>query len=166
MGLPGGSVVENLPATQETWLWSLGQEDPWVRKIPWRRTWQPTPVLLPGESHGWRSLVGCSPWGHKELDTTERPHFHFSLSCIGEGNGNPLQCSCLENPVNKGAWREQSIVSQRVGHNWSNWACLFSRVMLFFPYQLNTSYLVLLNNLQCMGSCLIPISFADSPGTV
>ena len=50
----------------------------------------PTPVLLPGKSHGWRSLVGCSPWGHKESDTTERLHFHFSLSCIGEGGGNPL----------------------------------------------------------------------------
>ena len=46
---------------------------------------------------------GCSPWGHKELDTTERLHFHFSLSCIGEGNGNPLQCSCLENPRDEGA---------------------------------------------------------------
>ena len=52
----------------------------WVGKVPWR------------------SLVGCSPWGHKELDTTGQLHFHFSLSCIGEGNGNPFQCSCLENP--------------------------------------------------------------------
>ena len=63
-----------------------------------RRQWHPTPVLLPGKSHGWRSLVGCSPWGREESDTTERLHFHFSLACIGEGNGNPLQCSCLENP--------------------------------------------------------------------
>ena len=55
-------------------------------------------LLLPGKSHGRRSLVGCSPWGCKEWDTTERLHFHFSLSRIGEGNGNPLQCSCLENP--------------------------------------------------------------------
>ena len=62
-----------------------------------RRQWHPTPVLLPGKSHGQRSLVGCSPWGHWVLDTTERLHFDFSLSCIGEGNGNPLQCSCLEN---------------------------------------------------------------------
>ena len=69
-----------------------------------RRQWHPTPVLLPGKSHGWRSLVGCSPWGCEELDTTERLHFHFSLSCIGEGNGNPLQCSCLENPRDGGAW--------------------------------------------------------------
>ena len=69
-----------------------------------RRQWQPTPVLLPGKSHGWRSLVGCSPWGHEESDMTERLHFHFSLSCIGEGNGSPLQCSCLENPWDGGAW--------------------------------------------------------------
>ena len=63
-----------------------------------RRQWHRTPVLLPGKSHGRRSLVGCSPWGREESGTTERLHFHFSLSCIGEGNGNPLQCSCLENP--------------------------------------------------------------------
>ena len=65
---------------------------------------QPTPVLLPGKFHGRRSLVGCSPWGRWESDTTEQLHFHFSLSCIGEGNGNPLQCSCLENPRDGGAW--------------------------------------------------------------
>ena len=69
-----------------------------------RRQWHPTPVLLPGKSHGQRSLVGCSPWGRKESDMTERLHFHFSLSCIGEGNGNPLQCSCLENPRDGGVW--------------------------------------------------------------
>ena len=69
-----------------------------------RRQWHPTPVLLPGKSHGRRSLVGCSPWGREESDTTERLHVHFSLSCIGEGNGDPLQCSCLENPRDSGAW--------------------------------------------------------------
>ena len=58
----------------------------------------------PGKSRGRRSLVGCSPWGRYESETTERLHFHFSLSCIGEGNGNPLQCSCLENPRDRGAW--------------------------------------------------------------
>ena len=68
------------------------------------RQWQPTPVLFPGKSHGWRSLVGCSPWGHQESDMTGRLHFHFSLSCIGEGNGNPLQCSCLESPRDGRAW--------------------------------------------------------------
>ena len=66
--------------------------------------WHLTPVLLPGKSHGWRSLEDCSPWGHWGSDTTEQLHFHFSLSCIGEGNGNPLQCSCLENPRDGGAW--------------------------------------------------------------
>ena len=71
-----------------------------------RRQWHPTPVLLPGKSHGWRSLAGCSPWGSEESDMIERLHFHFSLSCIGEGNGNPLQYSCLENPRDGGAWWE------------------------------------------------------------
>ena len=61
-------------------------------------------ILEELESHGWRSLVGCSPWGLWESDTTEWLHFHFSLSCIGKGNGNPLQCSCLESPRDGGAW--------------------------------------------------------------
>ena len=69
-----------------------------------RRQWQPSPVLLPGKSHGQRSLVGYSPWDPEESDTTEQLHFHFSLSCTAEGNGNPLQCSCLENPRDGGAW--------------------------------------------------------------
>ena len=69
-----------------------------------RRQWQATPELLPRKSHGWRSLVGCSPSGLFESDTTERLHFHFSLSHNGEGNGNPLQCSCLENPRDGRAW--------------------------------------------------------------
>ena len=74
------------------------------RTIAQRRWWHPTPVLLSGKSHGRRSLVGCSPWGPEESDMTEQLHFHFSLWCIGEGNGNPLQCSCLENPRDRGAW--------------------------------------------------------------
>ena len=69
-----------------------------------RRQWHSTPVFLPGKSHGQRTLVGCSPGGREESDTTEQLHFHFSLSCIREGNGNPLQCSCLENPRDRGAW--------------------------------------------------------------
>ena len=77
------------------WLW-LGSL--------WRKQWHPTPVLLPGKSHRWRSLVGCSPWGRKESDTTEQLHFPFSLSCIGEGNGNLFQCPCLENPRDGGHW--------------------------------------------------------------
>ena len=63
--------VQLLPAMQETWIRSLGQEDPLERK------WHPTPVLLPGKSHGQRSLADYSPWDGKELDTTERLHFHF-----------------------------------------------------------------------------------------
>ena len=70
----------------------------------WRRKWHPTPALFPGKSHGPRSLVGYSPWGCKESDTTKRLHFHVSLSCIGEGDGSPLQRSCLENPRDRGAW--------------------------------------------------------------
>ena len=69
-----------------------------------RRQWHPTPVLLPRKPHGWRSLVGCSPLDRWGSDMTERLHFHFSLSCIGERNGSPLQCSCLENPRDGGAW--------------------------------------------------------------
>ena len=89
----------------------------------WRRQRHPTPVLLPGKSHGWRSLVGCSPWGHEESDTTEQLHFHFSLLCIGEGNGNPLQCSCLENPRDSRAWWVANYgVRVRVGQDWSDLA--------------------------------------------
>ena len=60
--------------------------------------------IQPGKSHRRRGLVGCSPWGREESDTTERLPFHFSLPCIGEGNGNPLQCSCLESPRDEGDW--------------------------------------------------------------
>ena len=81
--------------------WNLSSVFLW---LDWRRQWHPTPVLLLGKSHGQRSLLGCNPWGRTELDTTELLHFHFSLSCIGEGNGSPLQCSCLEKPRDGGAW--------------------------------------------------------------
>ena len=81
--------------------WVIEGEKRWLHR---RRQWHPTPVLLPGKSHGRRSLVGNSPQGLEELDATEQLHFHFSLSCIGEGNGNPLQCSCLEDPRDRGAW--------------------------------------------------------------
>ena len=86
------------------------------------KQWQPTPVPLPGKSHGRRSLVGCSPWGRYESDTTEWLHFHFSLSCIREGNGNPLQCSCLENPRDGEPGRLPSMGSHRIGHDWSDLA--------------------------------------------
>ena len=87
----------------------------------WRQ-WHPTPVLLPGKSHGWRSLEGCSPWGHWGSDTTEQLHFYFSLSCIGERYGNPLQCSCLENPRDGRAWWAAVYGVNRVRHDWSDLA--------------------------------------------
>ena len=70
----------------------------------WIQRRHPTPVLSPGKCHGRRSLVGCSLWGHEELDTTDWLHLHFSLSCAGEGNGTPLQYSRLENSMDGGAW--------------------------------------------------------------
>ena len=67
--------------------------------------WMASPTRwTPGVGDRQGGLACCNSWGHKESDTTERLHFHFSLSCIGEGNGNPLQCSCLENPRDRGAW--------------------------------------------------------------
>ena len=86
----------------------------------WRRQWHPTPVLLPGKSHGWRSLEGCSPRGRWGSDMTEWLHFHFSLSCIGEGNSNPLQCSCLENPRDGGAWWA-AIYGVAQSRTWLKW---------------------------------------------
>ena len=85
-----------------------------------RRKWQPTPVLLPGKSHGQSSLIGCSPWDGWGSDMTEQLHFHFSLSCIGEGNGNPLQCSCLENPRDGGAWWA-AIYGVAQSRTWLKW---------------------------------------------
>ena len=87
-----------------------------------RRQWHPTPVLLPGKSHGWRSLVGCSPWGHYESDTTERLHFHTLekemathssvLAWRIPGTGKPGGLPCM--------------VSHRVGHDWSDLAAAAS----------------------------------------
>ena len=93
--------------------------EPSVGKIPWRRKWQSTPGLLPGKSHGQRSLVDYSPWGRKESDTTERLHYFTAVQnppanvadaglitgsgrFPGEGNRNPLQYSCLGNPMDRG----------------------------------------------------------------
>ena len=97
-----------------------------------RRQWQPTPVLLPGKSHGRRSLVGCSPWSREESDTTEQFHFPFSLSCIGEGNGNSF--SIL-------AWRTlgmgepgvlPSVGSHRVRHDWGDLAAAAAACFIDF----------------------------------
>ena len=94
-------VITFLPRSKRLLIsWLQSEEISWG----FLYLFHPTPVLLPGKSHGQRSLVGCSPWGREESDKTEHLHFHFSLSCIGEGNGNLLQCSCLENPRDRGAW--------------------------------------------------------------
>ena len=106
--------------------------DLWVRKIPWRRKWQPTAVLLPGESQGRGDLVGCRPWVTrswtllKQLSSSRETHgasrvaqwlknlpanagdkgsISVSERSTGEGNGSPLQCSCLGNPMDRGAWQ-------------------------------------------------------------
>ena len=77
----------------------------WLSSIPLsEKAMAPHSSTLAWKIHGQRSLVSCSPWGREELDTTEQLHFHFSLPCVGEENGNPLQCSCLENPRDGGAW--------------------------------------------------------------
>ena len=79
--------MKNLPAVRETWVRSL------VGKVPWRRQWQPTPVFLPGESQGQRSLAGYSPWGHKEPDTTERLILLLKEVCKDGQTGPQLQGS-------------------------------------------------------------------------
>ena len=129
-------MVKRLSAMQETWVQSL------VGKIPWRRKCQPTPVFLPGKSHGPLSLVGYRPWGRKELDTTERLHFHFLFTnagditnvglipglgrSLGGGHGNQLQYSFLENPMDRGIWwatvlrvaQSQTRLRQSSMHAW------------------------------------------------
>ena len=105
----------------------------------WRRQWHPTPVLLPGKSHGRRSLLGGSPWGRTESDTTEWLHFHFSLSCIGEGNGNPLQCSCLENPRDGEAWWA-AVYGVAQSWTWLKWLSS-SSILKFLPLDITKSIL-------------------------
>ena len=112
------AIVHGIDEGQTDWATSLLL----FTFMHWRRKWQPTPVFLPGESQGQRSLVGCSPWGRKESNTTKRLPFHFSLSHIGEGNGSPLQCYCLENPRDGEPGGLPSMGLHRVGHDWSNLA--------------------------------------------
>ena len=109
-----------------------------------RRQWHPTPVLLPRKSHGWRSLVGCSPWGRYESDMIERLHFHFSLSHNGEGNGNPLQCSCLENPRDSRAWW---AAVYGVAQSWTGLKRLSSSSM--YEYIFIFTYMYIFPKLAC-----------------
>ena len=113
----------------ETWLRSVmvfyltkdcGQKlavtAPWVSE----KAMAPHSSTLAWKSHGRRSLVGCSPWGREESDMTERLHFHFSLSCIREGNGNPRQCLAWRIPGTGEPDGLPSMGSHRVGHDWSD----------------------------------------------
>ena len=86
--------------------WTTGQDKSVVLRQHCQPTWYVHRTVFPttAEHTFRRSLVGRSPGGREESDMTERLHFHFSFSCIGEGNGNPLQCSCLENPRDSRAW--------------------------------------------------------------
>ena len=124
-------TVKHLSAMQETWVRSLDWEDPLEKEM------QPTPVLLPGKSHGRRSLVGYSPWGGKESDAAEQRHFQVAqwvrnpltmqetgnINLIpswgrspGGGHGNPLQYCCLEKPKDRGAWW---AMVYRVAKSWT-----------------------------------------------
>ena len=149
------------------WLYFLFSYTIYLR----RRQWHPTPVLLPGKSHRWRSLVGCSPWGCWGSDTTERLHFHFSLSCIGEGNGNPLtfHFHALEKEMathsNVLAWRIPgtgepgglpSMGSHRVGHDWCDLAAAAYHISQSGPFPTkqvfpdSVHHWVSISNLRCV----------------
>ena len=85
--------------------YSFGQFQRWVGKIPWRRKWQPTLVFSPGKSHGWRILVGYSPWGCKELDRTERLHFHFFTFLPGWFTTEPVDIiRTIRNSFSRAGW--------------------------------------------------------------
>ena len=91
-----------------------------LKTLFWRRQWQPTPVLLPGNSHGRRSLVGCSPWGRKESDTTEWLHFHFYA--LEKEMATHSIVLAWRIPRTEEPGRLPSTGSHRVGHDWSNLA--------------------------------------------
>ena len=120
----------------------------------WRRKCPPTPVLLPGKCHGWRSLVGYSLWGCEESDTTEWLHFLFSLSCTGEGNGNPLQCSCLENPRDGRAWWAAiyGVAQSRTRLKWLSSSSIV--IQYFYNYIPFNYYKMCVLLLQVVQSCL------------
>ena len=95
---------------QETWF------DTWVRKIPWRSKWQPTPVFLPGKPHGWRSLVGYSSWGCKESDTTEQLNNNIQLITLkldySKWVGGPREFGDLWEVPEGGTWRGRRLERQ------------------------------------------------------
>ena len=92
----------------------------------------PTPVLLPGKSHGRRSLVGCSPWGGQELDTTEQLHFHFSLSCIEEEMATHSNVLAWRLPGTGEPGGLLSMGSHRVRHDWSDLAAVMNGLSILW----------------------------------
>ena len=104
--------------TRLRWLSSLAA----AGHIWWRRQWQPTPVLLPGKSHGQRSLVGCSPWGREESDTTEWLHFTFHFHALEKGMATHSSVLAWRIPGMAEPGGLPSLGSHRVGHDWSDLA--------------------------------------------
>ena len=129
-----------------------------------RRQWHPTAVLLPGKSHGWRSPVGCSPWSRSELDRTEQLHFHFSPSCIGEGNGNPLHCSCLENPRDGGAWwaAVYGVAQSRTQLKWLSSSSSSNECFLWNPLLLRIQNTF--SAIHKQNNCFEQVSVLSDPG--
>ena len=135
---PGSSVQEILQARILEWVSTPCSQ---------RRQRQATPVLLPRKSHGQRSLVGCSPWGRKELDTTERLHFHFSLSYIEKEMATHSSVLAWRIPGKGEPDGLPSIGSHRVGHDWSDLAAAAAALLqgIFSTQGSNPSLLCLLN---------------------
>ena len=128
-----------------------------------RRQWHPTPVLLPGKSHEWRSLVGCSPWGRKELDTTEWLPFHFSLSCIGKEMATHSSVLAWRIPGTGEPAGLLSMGSHRVGHDWSNLAAAGQKTMwdLCSVFDLTHELLQVATFWACVGGCKVIVRFVD-----
>ena len=124
--LSKAQMVKNLPAMQETWLWSLGRED------PWRREWQPTPLFLPGKSHGQRSLADFSWKGCKELDMTEQLTLDFSPQGAHSSTGDGGKDSDIKSTIDiiHIIWY---ILHQYRGRNMSTtWTNLLCKTELYF----------------------------------
>ena len=129
--------------------------------MQWRRQWHPTPVHLPGKSHGQRSLVGCSPWGRKESDTTEWLHFHFHA--LEKEMATHSSVLAWRIPWTEEPGGLQSIGSQRVRHDWSHLALPHWEGLCSFPQDSHmvalehlTKYLVTRKLLSDTMDCSLP----------
>ena len=119
MGFPGGSAVKDLPASAGDSRFDL-----WVGKIPWRMTWQPTSVFLLEDPHGQRSLAGCSPWGHKELDMTlTKTHIHTRASTHTHTHthlptqGTVTHCGGHQREGSLGGNGKAELINCKTGHS-------------------------------------------------